>query len=795
MRELDRPDGRTAFGTLLRDQRVAAGLTQEQLAERAGLSVRGLRYLERGARVPYRVTVSRVADALGLSAEGNQELLTAAATRGTPRRQTVAVGVVPVPPDPLIGRDQQVVALVELLTDPTVRLVTLTGPGGVGKTRLAQQVAAGQNPGFPGGVIWVPLAALTDAALVPSAIAQAVGVTQTGALPPLVAAQMSLRDRRVLLLLDNFEHLLAACTVVSDLVASCQQLTVLITSRAALRVRGEHEFAVPPLPAPAATSQTSVYAVASNPAVDLFLRRAQAVRPDFTLTSGNAAVVAAICRRLDGLPLALELAAARIRVVPPPQMLHRLEHRLGFLTAGAPDAPARQHTMRSAIAWSYDLLPAPDQALFRLLAVFHGGCDLPAIRAVFTGADSEGDGGESDLVDGIEELARSSLLEQRDGEEQDLRFWMLYTIREYGSELLAASGEEPGMRGRHAQYYLRFAEQAARGYYSADTARWVKRVERDHDNLRAALRWCIEDGNAEMGLRLGGALWWFWYIRGYATDGRAMLALLLDLPRADAQPGPRAEALLGAGQLALTQGDYAAARAFLQRSVTLYREVGDQRGIAGAMLGGGFAARVQEDYDTASALLRQALKLSRATSNTFITAAALHHLGMIATDIRHDQRAARRLLEGSLTLYRALGFDRFIAQVLLTQADLALTEEQLPDARRLLLEALTTMRGVGETLGIHGALDSTARLAASEGRPELAVQLAAAADRLRTTNGTQSWPITQRRRAQWLSHASDALGAASFHRAWAHGAAMPHEQAITNALNVLTPKPTRAPPN
>lgn len=782
----------TGFGDLLTHYRVAAGWTQEELAERAGLSVRGLRYLERGLRRPYRDTVQRLTRALDLSPPDQATFVAAARPlRVAPPSSTDTSGQrpLPAPPSPLIGREQEVDAVLQLLRRADVRLLTLTGPGGVGKTRLALAVAADLHATDGAAVVWAPLAALADATLVPSAIAQALGLMEIGALPLPELLASALRDREVLLLLDNVEHVVAAAPLIADLLARCPRLTVLATSRVALRLRSEQEYAVPALTTPDRTHAVSVYALAANPAVDLFLRRAQAARPEFALTEANAAAIAAMCRRLEGLPLALELAAARIRVLPPAALLGHLEHRLPFLTGGAPEAPARQRTMRDTIAWSYELLTPAEQRLFRQLAVFAGGGDVTAIEAVCTPTGA----GPLDVLDGIEALQRHSLLRLEEGAEEEPRVVMFETIREYALEQLVASGDADTLRARHARYYVVFVEEHASQFFSPDLGRWLDRLEQEHDNLRAALRWCITQGNAALGLRLSAALWVFWYVRGYA-EGRAHLTALLALPEATAVGVPRAQSLLGAGQLALGQGDTASARAFLAEGLALYRALGDARGAADALLVAGFVARVEEEYETAGALLDEALALSRAIGYPFITAAALHHLGMMAADAREDYAAAQSLLEESLALYRTLGVPRFIALVLCALGEVARAQGNHGRARGVLHEGLATTRAIGASLDIPLALDTVAHLAMDEGRRERAVGLAAAATSIRETMGALSWPVMQRRRDQWLAAARAALGAEVFVAAWAAGQALRREEAIVAALHELEQAPGRDAP-
>ncbi len=611
---------------------------------------------------------------------------------------------------PLIGREQEVEAMCALVRRTGVRLVTLTGTGGVGKTRLGLQVATDLLDDFADGVCFVPLAPINDPGLVVPAIAQALGIKEAGEQPLPELLQASLRDKRLLLLLDNFEQVVEAAAWLSDLLASCPHLKMLVTSRAVLHIHGEHEFPVPPLALPDLTDLPESEPLTQYAAVTLFLERAQAARPDFELTPTNTRAIAEICVRLDGLPLAIELAAARIKLLPPQALLTRLEHRLQVLTSGARDVPARQQTLRNLLAWSYDLLDGEEQRLFRRLSVFVGGCTLEAVEGLYR---SLGDM-PAYVLDGVASLMDKSLLRQTEQEGEEPRLLMLETIREYGLEALAASEELESIRRAHVHYYLSLAEDAEIEIGGPKQAAWLGRLEREHDNLRVALSWSLEQAgnreamegeyNMQLALRLGGALQRFWVVHGHISEGRNFLerALAIRVPLASThiEASVHAKALIVAAYLAFIQSDYERAEPVFKASLALYRELDDQPGRAFALSMLGSVAWTQGNMAAARTMTEEALAISRQVDDMERIASSLFILGLISSSQGEYARACA-LFEESVATYRATGNKRGVAHSL-SQLAQVLFVSQADQARvsPLLEECLALSQEVGFKEGI-----------------------------------------------------------------------------------------------
>jgi predicted ATPase/DNA-binding XRE family transcriptional regulator len=636
----------SSFGALLRQYRLAAGLSQEELAERAGTSARGISDLERGVhRVPYRRTLIQLLEALGLDREQQAALEAASrrAVRATTASATREVSRHNLPEEAtsFIGRAADIAALEELLRKPEVRLVTLTGPGGSGKTRLALRAAANLLGEFDDGVCFVSLGALDDPQVVPSAIATALRLREREGRGLADTIGEYLAERNLLLVLDNFEHLMGATGLLPGLLEHCPKLRLLVTSREIMHLSWEHVFEVQPLAVPDPAHSDDRQGLSRYDGVALFIERARAADSIFAVTDENAQAVAEICYRLDGLPLALELAAARMRVFPPEALLRRTSYQLKLLTGGARDRPGRQQTLRAAIDWSYSLLNQSEQRLFARLAVFADGCTMEAVEAVAADPTDP-----TDIADDMASLVDKSLLRRSEPTAYpEPRLRMLETIREYALERLAASGEEAVVRRQHAAYFLSLATEAAAELGGPHRTEWLDRLEDEHDNLRAALRWTKEH-QQQTGLRLAVALSPFWELRGYLSEAARWLAEFLAVVP-DGVPELRAAALKWAGSRAFAS-DFGSAAELTEQSVALYRDLADDRGMAEALHQRGIIAFYQADYGRAAKCLAESLELARGLDDNDLVNRSLWSLAWRDTvqgDISETKQLAQERLE------------------------------------------------------------------------------------------------------------------------------------------------------
>ena len=781
--------GAAPFGERLRSMRQAAGLTQEELASQAGLSPNAVGALERGARRrPQPHTVRALSDALGLSEEERAALLAAVPKRSEAASSAgessspaspASLSALPHPATALVGREREIEEVSGLLARQDMRLLTLTGIGGVGKTRLAMKVAREAAPLFPDGAAFVGLAALADPALVVPTILRSLGVPEAEGRTPTEALVDHLREKRLLLVLDNFEHLLEAAPEVATLIEACPVLSVLCTSRAPLRIRGEREYPVPPLGLPATTRSPDEGEVLASPSGMLFVERAQATSPGFALTRENVPSVAAICWRLAGLPLALELAAAKVRLLDPATLLSRLDRALS--TAWGRDLPERQRTMRATLDWSHDLLSGPERALFRRLSVFCGGFTLPAAEDV--GAETtENEGGPEEMLEPLGVLVEQSLVVARPGSGgQEARYGMLEPVRQYAREKLESSGEAEDARRRHAKFFVDLAERAEPELRGPRQAVWLDRLEQDLDNLRTAISWALSARHADIAARLGWALHTFWLVHGHHREERRLMEIALEheLPLA-----LRTRALLVAGSMAYAHGDYPAAEERWQEALLLSQRDEDVLAEGHAWGGMGLVEMARPDYEAAASSLEKAIALFERCGQDYLASALRVMLGTMLL-ARGEGERADRAFEESLASARRLKVPSLTYIVLYNLAQAALARGDRGKATRMLGEGIEESRRIKDRANLTYFLEALAAIRALEGEAERSALLLGAAEALLEKVGARVhnyYAPDPSVRVRAVAEARAGLGDAGFEGAWTRGRGMDFEQAIDYAL-------------
>jgi len=768
----------STFGTQVRTLRIAAGLTQAELAERSGLSERTVSDLERGRRATtYPSTARRLAAALGLSPDqaGVFVLDARGPAQGEGSGATVATipadrrAKPPIPLTRLIGRESEVASVLASIRDPRTRLITLVGIGGIGKTRLALEVAAQANSDFPGGTYFVELSALDDPNLVLPAIATALGLPAAVDDVQQVLARI-LGAGRVLLVLDTLEHVLAAAPAVGKLLEANGQLSVLATSRTPLHLRGEQEVLVLPLPVRPGEAGSG------SPAVDLFVERASAVVPDFDHTPAALEAIADICARVDGVPLAIELAAARVKHLSVGDLRRHLEHRLEPLGGGARDRPERQRTMRSTHDWSYALLRPVEMRLFRSLAVFRGGFARDAAAAVL---GPPGTGAAGDVIEPLSVLVDSSLVFRAPIATAVTRYRLLDVTREYAVERSVAAGEFDAARRRHLDHFLAYAEEAEPELRGKDQQRWQAQLLDDEGNFRAALTWALEIDEGEIALRLAGALWMFWRGAALFAEGRGWLDAAL-LAANDCSVDVRCRGLWGAGWLAFHAGDYARTAERGEEMQRLLSGRGDDLHRRNALTLVGTAALADGRDDEAIAAYEQALAICSAAGTSWHLATSELNLG---TAKRQSGRLieAAAVLEQALAIYEELGDRHFTARALVQLGYIALLEGRRMDADERLERAMGIFAELGDGWSIAEGLEAIATLR-SERDPDTAALLGGAAERLHERIAVRPHPSDARMHAVALERARKQLTVAAFDEVWSRGRQMALPDAVRLAL-------------
>ncbi len=765
-----------SFSAWLKQRRKSLDLTQADLAHQISCTTSLLQKIESGERRPSRQIAELLAQALGIPPDRRSAFLDFARC-DRPVFVFQAPTNLPAPPTPLIGRDQDVAVVRQRLLREDTRLITLIGPPGIGKTRLGLQVARDVRDQFDDGVFFVALAAITDPELVAPAIAQTLGLKESAGRSPLDQLVHHLCDKGLLLLLDNFEQVIPATPVVTQLLSTCALLKIIITSRSALRIRAERQYLVPLLALPDPTRLPGLEILTGVPAIALFADRAEAVNLDFAVTTGNAAAVAAICQRLDGLPLAIELIAAHTAILSPQEILERLRGSWLLRAEGLHDVDARQKTLFNAIEWSYRQLAPDEQQLLTRLSAFVGGWTLEAAEAL--------DGGADEVASRLAALANKSLI-TRQIHGSEVRFTMLEMIREFAQEQLCASHESDVIRRRHGDWFLQLAMAAEPQLVGPDQMHWLNRLQAEHSNLRKVLNGLIDEGQLNHAAQLCTALRHFWVVHAHLDEGRRNIERVLAgwrEPAAAANPAGKARLLNAAGCLTFYQGDYAAARAYFEAAWAVARAISDKHAAAFALDGLGAEAANCDDRPRALTYAQQSLELSRAIGDHWLSAITLITLGEIARlDKGYEQ--AIRLYTESLTLLRQLGDRWFIAIVLENLGQVAQDQGRYAEAENIHAECLSLCRDLENYRGVAMALEKFASVTVLRGRYERAARLLGAAQAVRAAARTALETGTLDRldyeRCQTLISAG--LSEECFTACWAEGRAMTIEQAIGYAL-------------
>lgn len=685
------------------------------------------------------------------------------------------------PSTAIIGREREISEIENLLFSN--RLITLTGIGGTGKTRLAQEISCRMLSQFSDGVFFIPLAAVKNAEFVVSEIAKSLGVKEAGGKSLIETLKKFLGEKHLLLVIDNFEQIVSAAPILGELLDAAPQLKMLATSRALLHLKSEREFVVPPLDLPNAERNFSAIhsfksEVEENESVKLFIERSRAVKPNFSLTEDNAPIVAEICRRLEGLPLAIELAAARIKILSPTQILERLESRLKLLTGGAKNLPARQQTMRGAIEWSYDLLDTGERILFERLSVFAGGFSVEAAESVCE--NSADDGQETiDILNGITSLVENSLLVQAETANDESRFRLLEIAREFALEKLEANGEAEAIRKKHAEFFLKLANKAEFQILSEEGEKWLDIIEEDYKNFRAAFFWA-EAADALTAVGLAGSLRDFWFFRSQLTEGREWFERALKIGD-DAPAALRFKLFSGLGQAAKHLGDYAASQKAFQSGLAVGKESKDFQQIAAANRGLAAVAKMQGDFAAAEKFYKEGLAHSRRVDEKFGIGVTLNALGDLAR-LKDDFKTARPLFDEALAICREIGVKQGIGCILNNLGAVAFALDDPETASANFAESLKMTQELGEHITFSYSLDGFAALAVKRGEAERAAQLAGAAGLLRESRGFETEPAERRFRDAYLSLIHAALDEESFSKAVNAGRKMKIEKVIETAL-------------